>query len=173
MTTVRLRPTFSIPTNLNPTEVISRLREDLEANKVDELSGQFTKHHAIVSIAESIRHFWSPCLHLEVRELENGNEVFGRFSPHPAIWTGFMFAYLAIAVLIFFSCILGFSQLLAAQSCWAFWLIPLWMAIALGLWIASQIGQRFSAEEMREMKTIVVELIASEHNAHSPVDEFN
>ena len=70
-----------------------------------------------------------------------------------------MFSYLAIAVLLFFSLMLGVSQQLAAQLPWAYWLVPVWVGIAISLWIASQLGQKLALHEMRAMKTVIEEAV--------------
>ena len=106
MSSVRFRPTFSIATDLDSSEIMKRIGE-VVANNSDKLVGQLKSNHAMISIVERERHFWSPCLNLEYREFDSSNELLGRFSPHPSIWTGFIFAYLPLVMLAFFSLILG------------------------------------------------------------------
>jgi hypothetical protein len=154
LATVRLRPTFSIPTHLESHLVIQRVKASVEAAPV-EFTGQFTSHHAMVSIGESKRHFWSPWLNLDVRSNEAGRQVFGRFSPHPSIWTGFMFAYLSLAVLSFFSVIIGVSQQLSSQPAWGYGLIPIWFVIAICLWLVSQAGQKLAHDEMKRLRELL------------------
>ena len=154
MTNARLRPTFLIPTDLEAKEAIGRIRTAVDLNS-NGLTGQFMSNHAMVSIVESNRHFWSPWLHLEIRELDTGCAVSGRFSPHASIWTGIVFAYLSLVVLIFFSIVMGTSQVLANLVPWGFWLLPVWIAVGGGIWVASQMGQRLAWDEMDLLKKIV------------------
>ena len=82
-----------------------------------------------------------------------------------------MFAYLALSTLAFFSVILGWSQLLASQSPWGFFLIPVWVVIAVSLWIASQAGQQLSITEMQELRSLiegVVRVCSSGHQELKP-----
>jgi hypothetical protein len=158
MSTLKLRPTFSIRLTQDPNNVIADVRQAVVSNS-DELFGRFTSGHAMISLVESKRHFWSPWLNLDVRDSDNGKLLHGRFSPHPSIWTGFMFAYLALAVFSFFSLILGLSQQMASESPWGYGLIPLWMSIALGLWLASQAGQRFAEEEMKMLRQVIEDVV--------------
>lgn len=151
MSTIRFRPTFQLDTPYASSETKRRIEATLEMN-ADEFHTQFKERHAMISIAEAKRHFWSPWLHLEVRESESGSLVAGRFSPHPSIWTGFMFAYLSLGVLIFFSAIFGFSQQMANQSPYAYYAIPVWIFIAIALWLASQTGQKLALDEMKLLK---------------------
>ena len=153
MSVASVRPTFSFATELSADEIMDCIR-----NAVTDSSGlyrgQFVERHAMISIDESRRRFWSPWLHVEVREDESGRELFGRFSPHPAIWTGFMFSWLSIAVLVFFAAMFGISQQLAAQTPWGYYVIPPLLLAAGLLWIASQAGKRLAWDEMREMHDV-------------------
>jgi len=154
MSTVRFRPTFAIPTELSPQELKVRIGEVVASNS-DKIVGQVKSHHAMISIVDRDRHFWSPILNLEFRQSDSANEMLGRFSPHPSIWTGFMFAYLSLSVLIFFSVILGLSQQLMGHSAWGYLLLLPWIAIAAVLWLVSQTGQKLSSEEMQMLKELV------------------
>ena len=156
------RPSFCLPTDLSDDEVVRRLSESL-AKSADQVSAKFKSHHGILTVVETERHFWSPWLHLEIRETNGTRELFGRFSPHPSIWTGFVFTYLAMMVLTFFSVMIGVSQLLARQVAFGFWLIPVWLGVCVCLWIASQVGQRLAQDEMRLLKSLTEDAI--EHGA--------
>ena len=114
MSTIRMRPTFSLETDLSEEEIVQRIQDTFSGNPDGQHSsnfqGQFVSRHAMISITESMRHFWSPWMHLEIRDGDQQRQVFGRFSPHPSIWTGFMFSFLAIAVLIFLDCAVGSEE---------------------------------------------------------------
>ena len=154
MSQAQMRPTFLLETDRSLDEVLGCVKQAL-SQEVGRYHGRFAGEHAMISIDESRRHFWSPWLHLEVRELEDKREVFGRFSPHPSIWTGFMMTYLAIATAMFFALMLAFSQMMIGHSPWAFLAIPLGLFIAGMLWIASQAGQRLAQEEMRGLTLLI------------------
>lgn len=154
MSTVGLRPTFMLPWPFDATEAMRRVRH-LVTTRPDELIAQVTEHHAMLAVPESKRHFWSPWLQLEVRTTDEGNFLFGRFSPHPSIWTGFAFSYLALGVLAFFSVILGLSQQFTQQLTWGYGLLVLWLAVAVTLWLVSQIGQRLSHSEMDALRALI------------------
>lgn len=158
MSTIKLRPSFSILLSKDSNEILAKVRKTVAANS-GEFLGRFTTGHAMISFVESKRHFWSPWLNLEIRESDTGKILFGRFSPHPSIWTGFMFSYLALGVLSFFSLVLGLSQQLASESPWGYALIPLWAVVAIALWIASQAGQRLAVDEMTMMQKMIEEAV--------------
>lgn len=153
MTDIRLRPTFSFATDLNSAEVFETLSRTTK--QTEHIQGRFTTYHATLFFDDSKRHFWSPWLHVEVRELDSQKELFCRFSPHPSIWTAFMFTYLSLGVLTFFSAVMGVSQQIAQEAGWAWWLIPVWLVIGLSFWIASQVGQRLANEQMHVLKAFV------------------
>lgn len=173
----KVRPTFSIPTELGSEEIIACLKAAFRS-RPDEFQGQFIGQHAIIWIVESKRHFWSPWINLEIRETAEANEelstlvaleisdqpigqkrikreVFGRFSPNPAIWTAYMFFWLAIGVLVFFAAMFGISQQLMGLTPWAYWLIPAGFIVSLLLWLTSQAGQKLAYAEMEQMRGVV------------------
>ncbi|QEG21881.1 hypothetical protein [Mariniblastus fucicola] len=155
MTTIRFRPTFNLVSERQRGELEQRLRSAVADH--DDVSGQFKDGHASISIVDSKRHFWSPWLNLELREIDDQNHLFGRFSPHPSIWTAIMFSYLAVGVLTFFSAIVGWSQQLAGERPFGYYLIPVWILIAVGLWLVSQVGQQLALREMQMMKQMILD----------------
>ena len=102
MSVARMRPTLLLATTKSAEEALDCIRRSV-ADHADEYEGQFTARHAMISISKRLRHFWSPWMHIEIRDDEPRRHVFVRFSPHPSIWTGIIFSYLALAVLMFFA----------------------------------------------------------------------
>ncbi len=154
MSVPRMRPTFRLDTDISPDVLMQRIRGAV-FDSANDFVAQFADRQAMISIHPAKRHFWSPWLHLDVRTEEAGNLVAGRFSPHPSIWTGFMFSYLAIGVLVFFCVMLGVSQQLAGQSPWAYYGVPVGGFLAAGLWFAAQAGQKLADGQMHELKTLI------------------
>lgn len=151
MSSVRMRPTFSVRTSLPADDAMRHVRRSVEAAP-EHWQGQFASRHAMISPNESLRHFWSPWLHLEVREWDQDREVFGRFSPHPSLWTAIMFSGLALGVLAFFAACLGVSQQLAGEFAWGWFAIPVFGLIGLLVWLGSQLGQRLASDQMVELR---------------------
>lgn len=71
-----------------------------------------------------------------------------------------MFTYLALAVLSFFSMIVGLSQQLAGELPWGYALIPVFLLMAVVPWIASQIGQNLADSEMAELRKMILECLS-------------
>ena len=153
---LRLRPTFSIPFQISESELFEHLQAAIES-RTDEFKGQFKRGHGMISINETKRHFWSPWLHLHIIPPidDQSPELFGRFSPHPSIWTAVMFSYMALCVIVFFLCVIGMSQSLANEYPWGFWGIPACLLVGATLWIVSQAGQRLAQDEMVMLKQLV------------------
>ncbi|MCE2613092.1 GTP-binding protein [Flavobacteriaceae bacterium D16] len=54
--------------------------------------------HIFIKFNKKEAHFWSPQLHLEINELEEGNtKLYGLFGPNPTLWTFFMFLHFGVA----------------------------------------------------------------------------
>lgn len=163
MSVAQMRPTFVLRASQSTSDVMQCVRLGLAESSPD-YECQYTSHHVIVSLQPTKRHFWSPWMNLEIREVDNKSEVFGRFSPHPSIWTAFMFSYLGIAVLIFFASMFGVSQQLAGQTPWAYFMIPCGLLVAAGLWFASKAGQRLAQVEMQQMRSVIEECVFSDYS---------
>lgn len=155
MSSVQMRPTFQLETVLSEAEVIQRIQNAFsrmpENPLPHEYQGQFTGNHAMISFAESQRNFWSPWMHLEIHSDDQRRIISGRFSPHPSIWTGFMFAFLAIACITLFSAMFGVSQQLSGASPWAYFAIPICIFTAMVLWFVSKTGQKLAHAEMENL----------------------
>jgi len=115
----------------------------------------------MISIVESKRHFWSPWMHLEIRNDSQRRMVAGRFSPHPSIWTGFRFSFLGIGSLVFVAALFGISQQLSGQSPWAYIFIPIGLSVIALLWFISRTGQKLAREEMEQMKSRIEECLTA------------
>jgi hypothetical protein len=155
MSDVKFRPTFLIKTDLSTEQAVQRIKYSFTHRVDDGLSRdyhtQFNGHHAMISIDESKRHFWSPWMHLEVRNDDQQRVIAGRFSPHPSIWTAFMFAFLSLGCLTLFAAMFGVSQQMSGQSPWAYYFIPIGLLVAAVLWFISQAGQKLAHAEMEQM----------------------
>ncbi|MBO6739372.1 MAG: hypothetical protein JJ916_05890 [Phycisphaerales bacterium] len=145
-----MRPSFTIefPLDLNATiDRLARLVDDRDYP----IDGRIAGNHLLLVIPPSRRHFWSPWLHLEVHEHGTGAVVKGRFSPNPSVWTGFMLGYIALATLVLFAVIFGFSQWMLNKPPGALTLAPIPIGIGVLMYWASLVGQRIAHEQMNEL----------------------
>lgn len=109
--------------------------------------------HVVITLPEAQRQFWSPWLTIEIEPVGAGAHVLAKFSPHPSVWTGFMFGYLALGLVAAVAATIGASALaLGSAQSWAWWFAGGAALAMLGMWIASQIGQRLAHDQMAVMR---------------------
>lgn len=163
---LHLRPNFSTKVALDSAQVAHELervldRPDLEVRWSRPAGSAQRKHfdRLHVLIAPRERKFWSPWLNLDLHATDEGVDVFGRFSPHPSVWTGFAAAYLLLGSVSFFTAIFGLSQWMVGSAPWAFTGTLVCAVLAALLWWASLIGQRLARTEMALIREIVKEAL--------------
>ena len=89
-----LRPRFQIKLDTSKEEALQSFEGEVEkpflVKRLDD--------HVFIKFNKKEAHFWSPQLHLEINELEDGNSrLYGLFGPNPTLWTFFMFLHFGVA----------------------------------------------------------------------------
>ncbi|WP_276388254.1 GTP-binding protein [Eudoraea chungangensis] len=89
-----LRPRFQLELKRAKEEALNTMEEasnDLYVVKrIDD--------HIFIKFPKKTIHFWSPQLHLEINESDEGQcKVYGLFGPNPTLWTFFMFLHFGVA----------------------------------------------------------------------------
>lgn len=150
-----IRPTFILTLADAPEQAVLRLRGALEAAQ-PAYPHQIRGPHAVLSLPRGVRHFWSPWLTLEFQAAERGAVVHGRFSPKPAIWTGFMLSYIGLVTAACFALMFAASLAIIERPAGS-WLglAILLFGTALGMYAASQAGQRLAAGQMAELRAFL------------------
>lgn len=119
------------------------------------------ERHFLVWIPDGERKLWSPWLHLDVEDgvdAPDGSDaarLFGRFTPAPSLWTGFMLGCLALATLLLGGGLFAYSQWLVGEEPWAWWLT---VGAALGLVAAitaSRVGQARARHQIERLVAVV------------------
>lgn len=161
-----IRPTFDLLIAREGEAVIAQLRQRLANGTYPVRTQHLGTHFMICPMPDDV-HFWSPWLDLDVGSREDGTRVFGRFSPSPNIWTGFMCAYFGLASAGIFATLAGITQMMLDQRPLALWIaLGCVLVIALMIW-ASRIGQRLAHDQMVQMKSIVLEILDVRDSAPS------
>jgi hypothetical protein len=160
-----LRPTFELTSVLTVAELADRLTKaftdaGLEAHwsRVAGASLQRREDESFVMVhfPESQREKWSPWLQLELkRAAQGGTELFGRFTPHPNVWSAYTLGYLGLSVASFFAAMFCIAQYLAGSSVTAWWIIAACLIVGAGMWWASQVGQRLARGQMEHLRRLV------------------
>jgi len=86
----RVRPRLNRTYLFSSEEALDRFKEAL-SKKEGNVIGRVVQHHVHLKIIPKELHYWSPELHMEIEEHEDGSLVRGLFGPRPAVWTMFMF----------------------------------------------------------------------------------
>ena len=159
MTTPRIRPAFAIEVDLDPTAVMDRLR--LRLVHCSRCTGMSVGRHAELFVPEKERRVWSPWLSVTAHQSGPGTVVRGRFSPHPSIWTLYLFLTFGMAFALLVALAWGYAQWATETTPWALAIVPLVLGAAGVLYTISLIGQRLSAAQMVELRDALDELLYS------------
>lgn len=170
MKTLILGPTFVLPVAEPPEVVADRLATWL-ADPACPFPGHRQGLHLQLAVPPKQRHRWSPWLTLEVREplpmphlpatVSTGAnpppeaEVFARFNPSPAIWTGYILASLAIITTMIGAAMWGLAQVITENPPTALWVVPIGVLALVVMWALSAAGQRLAADEMHAMRNAI------------------
>lgn len=147
MAKFRLRPHCKIQTKLPQEEVLDLIRVKLK-DETDKINGQVVQAHAFLKIPEEDQHYWSPELHVWVREQDGSTIVSGVVGPNPKIWTMFMFFYFVVLGLTFFGGIYGIIQWQLGMDAPFLWSIPAGIVGILLVFGAASFGQNKGKEQM-------------------------
>ncbi len=156
-----IRPTFEHALDMTEAQTIEALTAAFEADRLHPF--QIQGKHILVTVPKASRHFWSPYLSMEASEHENRTVLHGRFSPKPTIWTGFMLSYIALTTAGCFGLMFGGSQMIVGHSpALAFMLTVFFLLAALGMYLASQVGQKLAQAQIEELHALILEALKIE-----------
>ncbi|MBE0567795.1 MAG: hypothetical protein IH621_17710 [Krumholzibacteria bacterium] len=150
-----MRPSFRIPVPGDGCAALAQVHEGLKGPAAP-FVGQVLKRHAYIQLPAARRSLLSPYLNLQLGEADGGGTVLlCRFSPHPAVWTGFMGVYGVFAMLAAAGLMYGWAQTTVDEYPWGLWVAPVCLALAAFVYGAAVIGQGLTAGEMHEMRCFV------------------
>lgn len=162
----RLRPKFSLDLPVPADEAILRIREGLATPGLRG-SAMSAGRHAELLVDASEREVWSPRLSVRIEDAPGGSTLRGRFSPRPDVWTGFMFVYILVVFLIIFGATFGYVQQVSDETPWGYWAVPTGLLIIAGIHVASYVGQRLGANQMRELRGRLESVLSRQFEAES------
>jgi hypothetical protein len=148
LSSFRVRPRFSetVPHDFATTKrsLLASLGAEpagnLELRPFDEFLG--------VHVAPGQRRYWSPRLMLSLYADESGGtRIEGTYGPEIEVWSVFLYGYLSTGLLGTLSAIYGGAQVFIEQEPWAFYVTGGMALIALVLYLAAQLGQKFAAPQ--------------------------
>ena len=150
-----MRPTFQIAVPGDGCGVLAQVHERLKRPDAP-FVGQVLKRHAYIQLPPQRRSLLSPYLNLQLREQADGSTtLLCRFTPHPAVWTGFMGVYGIFAMLGAAGLMYGWAQTTVDEYPWGFWAAPVCLALGAFVYGAAVIGQGLTVGEMHQMRSFV------------------
>ena len=157
-----VRPSFERELPLASTQAIARLSAQLAAGsqtlrrtRVPGGGRETTardQDHLVLTVPATQQRFWSPWLTIELTPRGDGTHLFARFSPHPSVWTGFWFGYLALGLVLLFALVFTAALAMTGGSLWSLWIAGGATLAMAAMWWASRIGQRLAQEQMATLR---------------------
>lgn len=162
-----LRPRFDMEVELPSQQVLENFTQVKKEQK--KFSVSVVDDHIFLKLQNGEQHFWSPQLHLEIKEsTESRCLLHGFFGPNPTVWTMFIFfhvvvgtIFLADSIWIYSNYSLGESystQLLALV-----FLVMIWIL----LYIAGSIGKAKGKPGMQELYDFMKETLDRNQNSET------
>jgi len=156
----KMRPRFVVEVDCSAEHVMEALRAGL-AQAVGEVDGRFSERHGVLEVPADESRFWSTELGITVEDagpqagVAPPTRVFGVFSPHPEIWTGFVFAIGTLSAVGVFGTMYAVVQLSMGHAPWCL-LASLIAALAGGLvYTTTLVGQGLAADEMYRIRSFL------------------
>jgi hypothetical protein len=167
------RPSFTFDVDASSADVVARLAEGLAATafvlrRTRPPGGGLDiaprdADQLVLTVPADARHFWSPWLTIEVEPREPTTaRVSAMFSPHPSVWTGYLFGYLALAVVLLFSLIYAAAVVMSGDggAPWSLWIGGGAVIAMIGMWYASVVGQRLAGAQMDAIHAALAQVLA-------------
>lgn len=154
MSSFGIRPHFSETVDLPPEEIQAKLIQEVERTagrcEIKNFPG-----YLCLRIPEEERHFWSPRLILSIDSREDGKtQLSGVYGPNANVWSIFVYGYLLIGSIGLFAGILGGVQWYLDTLAWGLWIFYTMLALALGLYLFAQFGQKLGAAQTFQLHQI-------------------
>lgn len=162
MSTAPFRPHFALTLDCPSTQVLQHLFERLDAGpqklrrtRVPGGGGRESipeRDHFILTVPDNVRRIWSPWLTIEVSPEGTGSHLRARFAPHPTVWTGFAFLYLALSLACVFCLAFAVALVTTGAQPWSLSISAASLVLMLLMWWLSQVGQRLARDQMETLR---------------------
>lgn len=155
--TIFLRPRFAFDVDEDATKAVRSI-EDHVTKSAKDYKIKVVDFHIFLDVPDKDAHFWSPQLHIELLEKENGvATVKGLFGPKPNVWTLFMFLHFIVGGAF----VTFVSMLYIKHSLGESVLFPVVMTIALPiiwvlLYILGRLGRDTGRKQMKELHDLLL-----------------
>lgn len=156
-----LRPSFTIDLAMPTRKAIPLLTAELSSGPMAlrrtrvpgsgrDDDGPRDRDHLVLTVPAAARHFWSPWLTIDMTPRDGNAHLFARFSPHPSVWTAFVFGYLGLGSITAVALAIAASGLMVrgVDLSWALWVAGACSVGMAVMWWVSQLGQRIAGTQM-------------------------
>lgn len=156
---IKLRPRFQRDLDNNKAAILQAFDEAALSEK--KLKVKRVDDHIFITLSKKDQHFWSPQLHLELADTDNGQtKLYGLFGPNPNIWLVFMFLHFVVATIF-----IGFG--IWAYSNWSLEIDYFFQALVAGsmivvwilLYIIGRFGRDMAKPQMKELHAFFEEVL--------------
>lgn len=154
MTLTPIRPRFRLEISASDEEGIA-LVEAAVARPDSRSVSRVLGNHLDITIDQSERRRWSPCVQLEFEQQDSGTLIHGLIGPQPNTWTWYAFVYLTVAFGTLFGSVFGIVQWLLDQPAWGMWFLPAGVLLALLMYAAARTGQHLATEQTNHLDQLV------------------
>ena len=118
--------------------------------------------HVFLKFNKEHVHFWSPQLHLEINDIEegSGSKLYGLFGPNPTLWSFFMFLHFGVATLFIGLGIWAYSSASLGRSyglqvALMIFMVLLWFV----LYAFGRAGRSKGKPQMRELHNFMNQIL--------------
>lgn len=151
LSSFRVRPRFRARVQGAPAAAHARLLAAL-ADRPEHVVVRAFPGLVGLHFADEQRRAWSPRLLLNLEAGPDGSTlVEGVYGPETEIWSLFLYGYFFSGMIGVFSGVFGVVQLVIGGSAWALWVTAAMALVALGLYLAAQLGQKLGAWQTVEL----------------------
>ena len=157
MSTARIRPRFEIEFDRDADAIMERLRDRLP--KCPDCAGVSVGRHAELFVPETDRRLWSPWLSVTADQDGERSRLRCQFAPHPNLWTLYVFFAFGLGFAFLVGSTWGYAQWATDRTPWALASIPMVGLFGILLYLASQLGQRLSGDQMDDLRSALEDLI--------------
>jgi hypothetical protein len=154
MSSFGFRPHFSQELDLDPVEVQRQIEDKVRDGEFSCEMKSFPGY-VCLRIPAKERRYWSPRLNISIDAKEGGGtHVQGVYGPNANFWSTFLYGYLLTGSVGLFSGILGAIQWKIGHNAWGLWVFGGALAVAIGLYLAAQFGQKLAVDQTYRLHQI-------------------
>jgi hypothetical protein len=155
-----LRPRFSIDLNKSKEEVLGLFQQEKKEDP-KRFSIRIVDEHIFLDILQKDNHFWSPHLHLELLDEDDGKtQLKGLFGPKPQVWTFFMFLHFVVATAFIGCAIWAYvGSKLEEASIFPIVMVVILPIIWILLYLFGRLGKDFGRSQIVKMQGFLIELL--------------